>query len=565
VSDTDVLVIGSGLAGLVSALHAAEFADVVVLSKGAADDTNTRYAQGGIAAVFDPSDSFAAHVRDTLVCGAGLCDPEVVREVVREAPDAIRELEQLGVAFNRTRDGYELGREGGHSARRIVHASDMTGRAVQNALVRRVRAHPRIRLLEHQLAIDLLLESRRRGRRAGIGADRDACWGAYVMDRGTHRIRPIAARATVLATGGSGKVYLYTSNPDTATGDGIAMAYRAGATVMNLEFVQFHPTCLYHPEAKSFLLSEALRGEGARLYTLDGTRFMARVHPLAELAPRDVVARAIDRELKRRGDPHVWLDISHRPAAWVRRRFPNIARELRRWGFDLAREPIPVVPAAHYMCGGVRAALDGRTSLDGLYALGETACTGLHGANRLASNSLLEALVSARHVGPRLRARLARVPGAPRVEPWSAHGTHPPLETVVFDHNWDAVRRAMWDLVGVVRTDQRLAVARRRLTLLEEEIEQEHVTLRLSPDLVELRNIALVGRLIVECAARRRESRGLHYNLDHPRPVRAWGRRTVTLTRRPRSAPWPKAVSRNGTGPAVSARVSRLIGTTGKA
>ena len=563
-SDTDVLVIGSGLAGLVTALHAAEFADVVVLSKGAADDTNTRYAQGGIAAVFDPSDSFAAHVRDTLVCGAGLCDPEVVREVVREAPDAIRELERLGVAFNRTRDGYELGREGGHSARRIVHASDMTGRAVQNALLRRVRGHRRIRLLEHQLAVDLLLESRRRGRRARLDGDREACWGAYVMDRGTHRIRPIAARATVLATGGSGKVYLYTSNPDTATGDGIAMAYRAGATVTNLEFVQFHPTCLFHPEAKSFLLSEALRGEGARLTTLDGTRFMARVHPLAELAPRDVVARAIDRELKRRGEPHVWLDISHRPAAWVRRRFPNIARELRRWGFDLAREPIPVVPAAHYMCGGVRAALDGRTSLDGLYALGETACTGLHGANRLASNSLLEALVSARHVGPRLRARLGRAPRAPRVAPWSAHGTHPPLETVVFDHNWDAVRRAMWDLVGVVRTNQRLAVARRRLALLEEEIEREYVTLRLSPDLVELRNIALVGRLIVECAARRRESRGLHYNLDHPRPVRAWGRRTVTLTRRPPSAPWPKAVSRNGAAPTVSARVSRLIGATGK-
>jgi L-aspartate oxidase len=544
VSETDVLVLGSGLAGLMAALHAAEFAEVTVLSKGEADDTTTRRAQGGIAAVFDAADSFAAHVRDTLVCGAGLCDPRVVRDVVREGPDAVRELERLGVAFNRSRRGYELGREGGHSARRIVHASDFTGQAIQSALLARVRAHPRVRIVEDRLAVDLLMESRLPGRRRVAGG-RDACWGAYVMDRATHRIRPLTARATVLATGGCGKVYLYTSNPDTATGDGIAMAYRAGAPVANLEVVQFHPTCLFHPQATSFLLSEALRGEGARLLTIDGTRFMPAVHPSAELAPRDVVARAIDAELKRRGEPHVYLDISHRPAAWVRRRFPNLHRELQRLGFDLAHEPIPVVPAAHYMCGGVAARLDGGTALEGLYAIGETACTGLHGANRLASNSLLEALVSARHVGARLRRRLATAGRVPRVAPWSARGTHPPLETVVFDHNWDAVRRAMWDLVGIVRTDQRLAVASRRLALLGEEIEHEYVTLRLSPDLVELRNIALVGRLIVESARRRRESRGLHSNRDHPRPVRAWGRRIVTLRRRP---------SRGG-GAAVAAAV----------
>ena len=530
-SDTDVLVVGSGLAGLMTALHAAEVASVTVIAKGPATETNTSHAQGGIAAVFDRRDSFAAHARDTLVCGAGLCNPKIVRAVVAEAPEAIRELDRLGVRFTRQADHYELGREGGHSARRIVHASDFTGRAIQMALLARVRAHPRIRLVEDRLAVDLLMASRLGARPRSAAHGRDRCWGAYAMDRKTHRIRPVTARVTVLATGGCGKVYLYTTNPDTATGDGIAMAYRAGAAVTQLEFMQFHPTCLYHPQAKSFLLSEALRGEGARLYTLDGTRFMPAVHPRAELAPRDIVARAIDRELKRRGEPHVWLDISHKPRAWIRRRFPNIAEELMRWGFDLTREPIPVVPAAHYMCGGVRASLAGRTSIDGLLALGETACTGLHGANRLASNSLLEALVGARHATKEIRRWLDDAADTPRAAAWSARGTHPPLESVVFDHNWDSVRRVMWDLVGIVRTDQRLAVAGRRLALLAEEIEHEYVTLRLSPDLIELRNIALVGSLIVECARRRPQSRGLHFNLDHPRPRAAWARRAAVLRR----------------------------------
>jgi L-aspartate oxidase len=513
------------------ALRLAEKARVLVLTKKRADDTNTNQAQGGIAAVFDGHDSFASHEADTLKAGAGLCDRDVVRAVVREAPERVRELAALGVAFNRSRRGFELGREGGHSRRRIVHASDFTGRAIEHALLEQARAHRNIVLRENHLAVDLILDSRlRRGRR---GHARDTCWGAYVMDVATGRIRPVTARATVLATGGCGKVYLYTTNPDVATGDGLAMAYRAGASVESLEFVQFHPTCLYHPRARTFLISEAVRGEGAVLRTLDGTRFMTKVHPLAELAPRDIVARAIDREMKRRGEPHVWLDLTRVPAARVRKRFPNIDARLRELGLDLAREPIPVVPAAHYMCGGVRASLAGRTDLDGLFAVGEVACTGLHGANRLASNSLLEALVGAHRAADEVLQRLARVPVVPRAHAWHSKGTRPPREAAVSDHHWDSVRRVMWDLVGIVRSDERLAFAARRLALLSEEIERDYARLRLSPDLVELRNIALVGSLIVVCAQRRRESRGLHYNLDHPKRVVAWGRRRVVL-RRPR-------------------------------
>jgi L-aspartate oxidase len=525
----DVLVLGSGIAGLMTALRVAEHADVLMATKKRADDSNTNWAQGGIAAVFDAEDSFRDHERDTLRCGAGLCSPRVVRQVVEEAPERVLELEQLGVAFNRAARGYALGREGGHSRRRIVHASDFTGRAIEQALLRRVRKHPRIELMENQLAVDLILDSRLRRGRARRGRSGDVCWGAYVMDRNDGRIRAITARATVLATGGSGKVYLYTTNPDIATGDGIAMAYRAGVPLRNLEFVQFHPTCLYHAGAKSFLLSEALRGEGAVLRTLDGRRFMKGVHPQAELAPRDVVARAIDREMKRRGEPYVLLDITHLPPARVRARFPNIDAALRKLGLDLTREPIPVVPAAHYMCGGVAATLAGRTPLAGLFAIGEVACTGLHGANRLASNSLLEALVCAHHAAAAVTERLGRVPRAPRGEKWSSRGTRRALETVVFDHNWDAVRRTMWDLVGIVRTDERLRRASRRLALLAGEINADYAALRLTPDLVELRNIALVSRLIVAAAARRSESRGLHFNLDHPHLRRVWNGRAIEL------------------------------------
>jgi L-aspartate oxidase len=528
--DCDVLVIGSGLAGLCLALKAARHGRVLVVTKKGEAESNTQYAQGGIAAVFGGGDSFEAHCRDTLKCGAGLCDEEIVRRVVEEGPERVNELASWGVPFSRAARGFALGREGGHSRRRIVHAADSTGRAVETALLRRVRRDPRIQVMEDRLGIDLLLESRLGSRRRSRGPD--ACWGAYVMERKTGRIEPITAKVTVLATGGCGKVYLYTTNPDVATGDGLAMAYRAGATLSNLEFVQFHPTCLYHPQAKSFLLSEALRGEGAVLRTLDGTRFMPRYHRLAELAPRDVVARAIDRELKRRGEPYVTLDISHRPARWILSRFPHIADTLRSYGFDLTREPIPVVPAAHYMCGGVEADLSGRTSLRGLLAIGETACTGLHGANRLASNSLLEALVTAHHGAEEAGRRVRTAGRPPRAAAWSARGTRPPLETVVFDHNWDAVRRVMWDLVGIVRTDQRLALAARHLEMLLDDSEQAFDALRLSPDLVELRNIALVGSLIVRCARARVESRGLHFNLDHARPSRAFQRPTRLRKRR---------------------------------
>ncbi len=525
----DVLILGSGIAGLKLALEAARFSDVIVMTKKRADDSNTNWAQGGIAAVFDPHDSFAEHVADTLLCGAGLCDADVVRQVVREAPERVRELDALGAGFNRNARGFQLGREGGHGKRRIVHATDFTGRAIEQALLARVRAHPRIQMLENQLAVDLILDSRLRGQREVKG--RDTCWGAYLMDVASGRIRPVTARATVLATGGCGKVYLYTTNPDVATGDGLAMAYRAGAPVESLEFVQFHPTCLYHPQARTFLISEAVRGEGAVLRTLDGHRFMPRYHPLAELAPRDIVARAIDREMKIRGEAHVWLDITQVKAARLRERFPNIMAELLRHGIDMTREPIPVVPAAHYMCGGVQASLSGRTALDGLLAIGEVACTGLHGANRLASNSLLEALVAAHHAVDEIERRLRRVTRAPRPDVWHAGGTRPPQETVVFDHNWDTVRRVMWDLVGIVRTDERLAFAARRLAVLREEIEHDYDRLRLSPDLIELRNIALVGSLIVGCAQRRRESRGLHYNLDHLRRVASFGRRVMRMRR----------------------------------
>jgi len=544
VNRTDVLIVGSGIAGLVLALRAAEHGEVTVVSKRRAEESNTNWAQGGIAAVFEPGDSFSAHERDTLRCGAELCDPEVVRRVVGEAPERVEELARLGVDFTRSRGGFALGREGGHSHRRIVHATDFTGAAIERALLARVRAHPRIRLLEDRLAVDLILDSRLRARRGRAGAD--TCWGAYVMERESRRIHPIAARVTALASGGSGKVYLYTTNPDVATGDGLAMAYRAGVPVADLEFVQFHPTCLYHPRDRSFLLTEALRGEGAVLRTLGGERFMPRHHRLAELAPRDVVARAIDREMKRRGEPHVFLDITHRPARLVRRRFPNIVARLAGLGFDLTRDWIPVVPAAHYMCGGIVASLSGRTGMRGLLALGETARTGLHGANRLASNSLLEALVGAHHAGEEVARRLAQAPRAPRPEPWRTRGTRPALEAVVFDHNWDAVRRAMWDLVGIVRSDQRLEAARRHLALLGEEIEADYDALELSPDLVELRNIAQVGALIVEAARHRHESRGLHSNLDHPKPGRAWRGRSLVLRRAGGGAPRVRLAALHG-------------------
>jgi L-aspartate oxidase len=519
--EAEVLVVGSGIAGLSVALHAAQSAHVLVVTKVHAEESNTNYAQGGIAAVLGEDDRISLHERDTLTAGDGLCDPESVRVLVEEGPGEILRLVSMGVRFSRESGDpkrLSLGREGGHSRRRIVHAKDRTGHEIERVLIELVRAHPKIRLLENHIAVDLILESKQgAGRKRTPGRDR--VWGAYLLDRATGEIRAAAARATVLATGGTGKVYLYTTNPDIATGDGLAAAFRAGAPVGNLEFMQFHPTCLFHPEAKSFLISEAVRGEGAKLLTADGAAFMHRHHRLRELAPRDVVARAIDFEMKRRGDKSVFLDMTHLGSALLRRRFPHITRRLREYGLDPAKEPIPVVPAAHYMCGGVMTDLEGRAGIPGLYACGEVACTGVHGANRLASNSLLEALVFSRRAGMALLRQVTdgRTTPIPKLKPWRFEGAIRPKEQVIFDHNWDAIRRVMWDYMGIVRSDERLARAAAMVQVLRDQTEGDYWRYRLDADLVELRNIGLVADLIVACARRRRESRGLHYNVDHPR------------------------------------------------
>ncbi|HVP39710.1 MAG TPA: L-aspartate oxidase [Candidatus Saccharimonadales bacterium] len=535
---TDYLVLGSGIGGLTYALHAAGLGRVTILTKKERSESNTNYAQGGVASVTLPEDDFELHIRDTLQCGAGLCDPAAVRMVVEEGPAMIRELLEWGVRFDRDGRRLAVGREGGHTRNRIVHARDATGREIERALLEAVRRHRSIRLLEHHLAVDLILASK-------LGPAREeACLGAYVLEVHTGRIVPFTARATVLATGGAGKVYLYTTNPDIATGDGVAMAYRAGAAVADMEFVQFHPTCLYHPEARhpearSFLISEAVRGEGGVLLNGAGRRFMKRYHRMAELAPRDVVARSIDNEMKLRGDKHVWLDVTRLGAAFVRRRFPNIYARCREFGIDITREPIPVVPAAHYMCGGVRVDLDARTSVPRLLAVGECAMSGLHGANRLASNSLLEALVYARQAAETSR-RLGDARRPRRVPAWRDTATELRPAAVLYHHNWEMVRRLMWDLVGIVRTDGRLRSAARRLRLIREEIEAYYWRHRVTPDIVELRNLALVAELVVRSARSRRESRGLHYNLDHPRAeARYEGRHTVL-----RSAPHHGAARR---------------------
>ncbi len=529
--DSDLLILGSGIGGLFLALEAAGAATVTVVTKKRDFDSNTNYAQGGMAVVLSDKDSFQLHVRDTLVAGAGLCHEDVVREVVREGPASLAALLELGVRFTHGRAGFELGREGGHSERRIVHAGDLTGQEIERALLHAATSHPNITILENHLAVDLLLEShlpgRKRGRAGRSRGTQDAVWGAYVLDRMTGRIVPFRARATVLATGGSGKAYLYTTNPDIATGDGVAMAWRAGAPVANLEFVQFHPTCLYHPRAKSFLISEAVRGEGARLYTPTGDRFMPRYHEDAELAPRDVVARAIDAEMKKHGFDNVLLDFAPIGRGRIVQRFPNIVQRCRELGIDPVREPVPVVPAAHYQCGGVVAGLDGRTALSRLFAVGEVACTGLHGANRLASNSLLEAVVVARRAAAACVAVVhTRVP-LPGVPAWDARGMRKPREAVGKTYNWDAARRLMWDYVGIVRTDERLTKARRRLALIRGEVEADYERHVLDPDLIEVRNLVQVAELIVRCAQKRPESRGLHSNLDHPRRRSEWRRDTV--------------------------------------
>jgi L-aspartate oxidase len=534
--EADFLVIGGGLAGLTFALQAAPHGSVVVLAKQPLPESNTAYAQGGIASVWSPEDSFRDHTEDTLVAGAGLCHRDIVETVVREGPERIRELIAFGINFSLrpgTEDEYDLGREGGHSHRRILHASDATGQEIMRALVEAVRRTPNITVLENCIAIDLLIDAKFD---PTIGAP--SCWGVYALDRLTAEIKTVQARATLLATGGAGKVYLYTSNPDIATGDGIAMAYRAGVPIANMEFIQFHPTCLFHPTAKSFLISEALRGEGAVLRRPDGVDFMRRYHPQAELAPRDVVARAIDSEMKIHGFEHVYLDISHKGAEFVRERFPTIHARCLEYGIDITHDPIPVVPAAHYCCGGALTDEHGATTVRRLYAAGEAAMTGLHGANRLASNSLLEAVVfghrAARAAAALLRSDHVRPPSCPAWNPGAAGDSD---ESVVVTQNWDEIRRMMWNYVGIVRSNRRLARALKRISLLQDEIRQYYWDFKVTADLIELRNIALVAELIVISAITRKESRGLHYTIDHPQhDDQHWLRDTV-LTRAEQFAP----------------------------
>jgi len=515
--DFDFLVIGSGIAGLFFALRVADHGRVGIVTKKRAADSATNWAQGGIAAVSSQEDSLEDHVRDTLVAGAGLCDEEVVRFVVGRGPATIEALLKLGVEFDREgaprgeSPGFDLGREGGHTRRRILHHRDATGREIERVLLARAASHPNVTLFENHAAVDLLTSAK-----AGLGGSNRAL-GAYVLDAGTGQVERFQARVTLLATGGAGKVYLYTTNPDIASGDGMAMAYRAGATLANMEFMQFHPTCLWHPQAKSFLISEAVRGEGGILRTQRGDAFMTRYHAMADLAPRDIVARAIDSELKRSGDEWVLLDITQRDPAWVRDRFPTIYQRCLSFGIDITREPIPVVPAAHYCCGGVRTDLRGESDIPNLFAAGEVANTGLHGANRLASNSLLEGVVFADAAATESLRRLPHLPEREVDAPaWELFGATPSDEAVVITQNWDEIRRLMWNYVGIVRTDKRLARARRRVTLLQEEITEYHWNVRLTPDLVELRNLSTIAELVIEAATARRESRGLHYTLDYP-------------------------------------------------
>jgi L-aspartate oxidase len=505
--ECDYLVIGSGIAGLWFALRAAEHGRVMVLTKKRPTDTATNWAQGGIAAVLGHDDSFEDHVADTLTVGDGLCHRDIVELCVREGPECVRWLARLGVDFAHDATGnLDLTREGGHSKRRVAHYQDVTGREIQRALIAAVEASDRVTILDDHIAIDLLSMARYGGE--------PACFGAYVLDNRSGEVKTVVARATVLATGGAGKVYIYTSNPDVATGDGIAMAYRIGAVVANLEFMQFHPTVLYHPHAKSFLISEALRGEGGVLKRADGSTFMEEYHPLGSLGPRDVVARAIDNELKKSGADSVFLDMTHLDSGFVRSRFPTIASRCSELGIDITRTPIPVVPAAHYMCGGVVTDDHGQTTVRNLYAIGETACTGLHGACRLASNSLLEGAVFAtRAARAAAGAELIR---PAKVVPWQSGDATDSNDAIVVALNWDEIRRFMWSYLGIVRSNKRIERARHRIELLRQEIAEYYWDFKVTSDIVELRNLALVAHLIIESARRRKESRGLHFTLDYP-------------------------------------------------
>ena len=527
----DYIVVGSGIAGLTFALKVARHGRVAIVTKKNLSEANTQYAQGGIAAVTKPTDSIELHVADTLRAGAGLCREEVVQTIVEEGPDRVQELIDLGMDFTReetiSTDGerfYSLGKEGGHSKRRVLHTKDATGREIMRALLAALERAPNVSVFEDHFAIDLITTAK-------LECDKEnRCVGAYVLDRNTGKVETFSAPHVVLATGGSGKVYLYTTNPDIATGDGVAMAYRAGVAIANMEFTQFHPTCLYHPQAKSYLVSEALRGEGAVLKDLAGNEFMAAAHPLADLAPRDIVARTIDSEMKRSGAGNMHLDITHKSAPFIMDRFPNIYRKCLEFGIDITKQAIPVVPAAHYQCGGVKTDVDGCTELPGLYAVGEVASTGLHGANRLASNSLLEGLVCAHRA-----AQCVISEPQPDIEVsmplWQSGQAEDPDELVVVSHNWDEVRRCMWDYVSIVRTRKRLLRGQSRIENLREEIRQYYWDFKVTADLLELRNIAQVAELIIGCALQRPESRGLHYNLDCPGLDETWAHRDTIMQR----------------------------------
>lgn len=508
--NSDILIIGSGAAGLSAALRLAENNRISLISKGILQEGSTLYAQGGIAAVLSESDSVASHIADTLNAGSGLCDTEVVKFCVEHGAENIQWLLDQGIQFttiDATHD-FHLTREGGHSHRRVVHATDATGRAIERSLEDHARAHPNIDIYENHIAVDLITREK-------LGLTDNRCLGAYILDRISGEINIYSANNVILATGGASKVYLYTSNPDTSTGDGIAMAWRSGCRVANLEFNQFHPTCLYHPKAKSFLLTEALRGEGAKLLLSNGHRFMPEFDSRAELAPRDIVARAIDHEMKRLGEECVYLDISHKPAAFIKEHFPTVYERCKKYGFDITREPVPVVPAAHYTCGGVMTDMNAATDIPGLYAIGETAYTGLHGANRMASNSLLECLVFSQAAVKHINGQ-KEYPLMPEISEWDASRVTDSDEEVVVTHNWDELRRFMWDYVGIVRTDKRLQRAAHRAQLLLDEIDEYYGNFKVNNDLLELRNLAVVADLMIQCAITRKESRGLHYTLDHP-------------------------------------------------
>lgn len=509
--NSDVLVIGSGAAGLTLAQHLSGHAKVMVLSKNAVNEGSTWFAQGGIAAVLDDQDSVDAHVADTLVAGAGLCHEDAVRFTVERSREAIRWLIEQGVNFTRENGtgDYHLTQEGGHSHRRIIHSADATGQAVHSTLIERVRQQPNIEIFEDHVALNLITQ-------ADNGSRSLRCTGAYALDRKDDQIHVFQAKVVVLATGGASKVYLYTSNPDSASGDGIAMAWRAGCRVANMEFNQFHPTCLYHPKAKTFLITEALRGEGAYLRLPDGQRFMSRFHEQGELAPRDVVARAIDHEMKRLGCDCLYLDISHKSPEFIAEHFPTVKARCLEFGIDITREPIPVVPAAHYTCGGVVVDRNGQTDLQNLYAIGETSFTGLHGANRMASNSLLECIVYAHSAAQHIVAKLHSLAEPDTSAPWDESRVTNSDEDVIISHNWDELRRFMWDYVGIVRTQKRLQRATHRIKLLQKEIAEYYSNYKVSSDLIELRNLATVAELIIRSATMRKESRGLHFSLDYP-------------------------------------------------